>query len=289
MNKPLRPEHQLSFFDLEDPFVSGPVTKTQPQGKYSNLVVYVDESGDHGMVTMDPKYPVFVLAFCVFNKRHYCEKVVPALQYFKFGHFGHDSVVLHESEIRKERGAFGFFKDRQQKTEFMAELGGIIERSNFILISSVIAKEQLRARGGALPNPYNVALAACLQSLYAVVCEKKQEHLLTHVIVECRGRKEDDELELEFRRICDGANQLGIQLPFDVIFADKKINSAGLQLADLVARPVGMSVLRPEQANKTFDVLKTKFFCKGGREDVGQGYLDFGLMIYPEPESEKPR
>ena len=38
----------------------------------------------------------------MFYKRHYSEKVVPALQKFKFNHFGHDHVVLHENEIRKE-------------------------------------------------------------------------------------------------------------------------------------------------------------------------------------------
>ena len=62
---------------------------------------------------------------------------------------------------------------------------------------------------------------------------------------QCRGKREDNELELEFRRVCEGANGLGKPLPFDIIFANKKVDSPGLQLADLVARPVGMSVVRP--------------------------------------------
>lgn len=103
------------------------------------------------------------------------------------------------------------------------------------------------------------------------------------------GGVTNQELELEFRRLCDGSNKLGIRLPFDVIFVDKKANSAGLQLADLVARPVGMSVLRPEQANRAFDVLKCKFFCCGGREQVGIGFENWGLKIHPAPKSEKPR
>lgn len=109
------------------------------------------------------------------------------------------------------------------------------------------------------------------------------------MVVECRGKKEDNELELEFRRICDGANRLGISLPFDVIFADKKVDSPGLQLADLVARPVGMSVIRPGQENRAFEVLKRKFYCSGGRERLGEGYEDWGLKIFPARESEKPR
>lgn len=54
------------------------------------------------MQTIDTQFPVFVLAFCIFHKGHYSKKVVPALEQFKFKHFGHDQIVLHESEIRKE-------------------------------------------------------------------------------------------------------------------------------------------------------------------------------------------
>jgi len=87
----------------------------------------------------------------------------------------------------------------------------------------------------------------------------------------------------------DGANRLGIQLPFDIIFATKQVNSTGLQLAVLVASPVGMSVLRAGQENRAFDVLKRKFYCSGGREGVGEGFENWGLKIFPPQESEKPR
>lgn len=172
----------------------------------------------------------------------------------------------------------------------MGELHQIIDASNFILISSVIDKEKLRSEKGSLPtNPYHLALTFCLETLYEFVQEKHQAETLTHVVVECRGPKEDRELELEFRRVCDGANRLGKRLPFDVVFADKKVNADGLQLADLVARPIGLSVLRPAQENRAFEVLKKKFFCSGGRESVGSGYDGWGLKKFPEPESEKPR
>jgi hypothetical protein len=50
-----------------------------------------------------------------------------------------------------------------------------------------------------------------------------------------------------------------------VVFADKKANLTGLQLADLVARPVGINYLRPAQANRAFQLLVKKFHCDGGR------------------------
>ncbi|NPT41779.1 DUF3800 domain-containing protein [Paraburkholderia sp. 1N] len=289
-NDPTPMPQQFSLFNDEPQHdADDDAGETSVPGKYSNFVVYVDESGDHGMQTLDANYPVFVLAFCVFYKRNYSEKVVPALHKFKFNHFGHDLVVLHEHEIRKEKGDFRFFVNREHKQQFISELTGIIELSNFILISCVIDKIRLRERGDADNNPYHLALGFCLETLYEFLQEKNQDGALTHVVVECRGKKEDNELELEFRRICDGANRLGISLPFDVIFADKKVDSPGLQLADLVARPVGMSVIRAGQENRAFEVLKRKFYCSGGRERLGEGYEDWGLKIFPSRESEKPR
>ena len=93
--------------------------------------------------------------------------------------------------------------------------------------------------------------------------------------MERRGKNEDDELELEFRRICDGANYQGERLNFEVVFADKKSNSAGLQLADLVARPIGLSVLRPGQPNRAFDAVKSKLLLKNGKVE------GWGLKCFP--------
>lgn len=149
-------------------------------------------------------------------------------------------------------------------------------------------KSALHARAEGA-NPYHIALGHCLEALNELMQEKQQDERLTHVVVESRGTREDTELELEFRRTCDGANRWGRLLAFDVIFANKQTNSNGLQLADLVARPVGLGVLRPEQPNRAFDVLKRKFFCSGGRAAVGNGFEGWGLKVYPALESEKPR
>jgi hypothetical protein len=279
---------QFALFSEHNAAQMEAAASATPDGRFSNFIVYVDESGDHGMQTVDANYPVFVLAFCVFYKGHYSEKVVPALEKFKFNHFGHDHVVLHEHEIRKETGSFKF-QNREQKHLFIGQLTRIIEASNFILISCVIDKQRLKSRDEQASNPYHLALSACLESLHDFLQEKHQDDKLTHVVVECRGPKEDKDLELEFRRICDGANRMGKSLPFEIVFADKKTNSPGLQLADLVARPIGLQVLRPTQENRAFDVLKKKFFCTGGRENVGEGFEDCGLKIYPAPESERPR
>jgi hypothetical protein len=124
-----------------------------------------------------------------------------------------------------------------------------------------------------------------------VVRRKNQTHVLTHVVVECRGKKEDNELELAFLRYCKGENWKKTPMPFEIIFADKKTNAVGLQLADLVARPIGLNHIRPTQNNRVFDILKEKFFCRDGRNTAGNYYDRYGLKVYPnkniEPQKAK--
>jgi hypothetical protein len=87
---------------------------------------------------------------------------------------------------------------------------------------------------------------------------------------------EDRELELEFRRFRDGENIFHKPIPFTIQFADKKVNSDGLQFADMTARPIGMSILRQDQPNRAFEILKPKLH----RDGTGK-YQGVGLKVFP--------
>ena len=134
---------------------------------FSDYIVYVDESGDHGLESIDPNYPVFVLAFCVFRKETYLDSVAPAIQRFKFRHFGHDMVILHETDIRKDRGDFRFLKSKELKQAFLGELSDILTDAPFTLICMVIDKLSLKQRYGHPKNPYHIALRHGLERVYS--------------------------------------------------------------------------------------------------------------------------
>ena len=243
---------------------------------FSDYIVYVDESGDHGLKTIDPHYPVFVLVFCIFKKDDYINTAIPLLQRFKFKHYGHDQTILHETDIRKDRGDFTFLKSKTLKTAFLDELTGIVQKTPFVLISTVIKKELYRQRYSAPENPYHIALRYGLERVFYYLSELQANLGKTHIVVEKRGKVEDDELELEFRRVCDGFNYLQQPLPFELVFADKKSNSTGLQLADLIARPIGLHVLKPDQDNRAFAIIDDKFYRNG--KGIRNGY---GLKCFP--------
>ncbi len=63
--------------------------------EFSDYIVYVDESGDHSLESIDINYPVFVLAFCIFNKQDYIRQVSPAIKKFKFDPFVNFMFLLN--------------------------------------------------------------------------------------------------------------------------------------------------------------------------------------------------
>jgi len=103
----------------------------------------------------------------------------------------------------------------------------------------------------------------CLEQAFSFLQERGEAEKLTYVLVESWGRKEDADLELLSRRICDGANVFGQRLPFEVVFVDKKQNLPSLQLVDLVCHPIGRYLLKPDQPNRAYDVVEKKLYCSG--------------------------
>lgn len=238
----------------------------QTEAQYGDFIVYVDESGDHGPTS--PEFPVFVLAFCIFKKSDYAATVTTALTQLKFKWFGHDGFVLHEHDIRKQRSPFAFLTRKDLRDEFMADISRLIEDAPFTLIASVIRKDNFKDR-----PTYATAMHFGLERLSFFLRDHGQKGKRTHVVFERRGKVEDDELELAFRRI---APTLPGSCPLEIVFAPKAGNHCGHQFADLIARPIALSVIRPDQTNRAMAIIETKF--RRSKDGKFEGY---GLKVFP--------
>lgn len=231
---------------------------TDSHGEY---IFYADESGDHSLKSIDSSFPVFALSLCAFKKSTYCKQIIPRFLEFKFRYFGHDAVVLHERDIRMQSGSFEMFAaDIGLRQRFAQDLTQLLDEARFKIFPVVINKPLLNS--DMFPsNPYSISLKICLQMAYMFLKSARQHDNIHHFIFEKRGRKEDGELELEFRRIADGENDLRTAFPgFRIHFSDKRTNSTGMQVADLTARPIALSVIRPDQANRAFEIIRRKLF-----------------------------
>jgi hypothetical protein len=247
-------------------------------GQFSDYIVYADESGDHGLAVIDPAYPIFVLAFCILEKVEYA-RLVALFEQLKLSYFGHGTVVLHERDIRRHQGDFRVLSDADYDG-FVRELGALIAKVPFTIVASCIDKRAFVEQHGVSSNPYHAALEAGLAQVYRFLCERDQQQAVTHVVCEQRSRRQDQELVQEFQRICQRADTLGpvaeLGAAMQLVMASKLTNTCGLQLADLVARPIGRHVLQPEQPNRAHAVLAPKL-RRGPDGDVH----GWGLICQP--------
>ena len=159
---------------------------------FSDYIIYADESGDHNLQKIDQNYPIFSLALCVIKKSDYINNIVPAMQSLKFKYFGHDKVVFHEREIRKQQDDFAILRsDEKLRESFLNDINNLVKRSNFIVTSCVIKKNAIKDDNSIdeLTNPYHLALNSCMKNLLFILLEKGQKNKEVACIFEKRGRK----------------------------------------------------------------------------------------------------
>ena len=222
--------------------------------RYSDYIIYADESGNPNPVSIDANYPVFVLNFCLFRKDDYTSSVLPALTRFKFENFGHDAVVFHEQDIYRGKEPFDFAGDAQLQTTFRHGLNEIVARLDFGIIAVVVNLRELSQQKD--PDAYTPALRLCMEQAYIHLGKAGQQGAITHIVLEGRGRREDADLMRKFGKVRDGSGGLGKVMPeFQMVLVDKKSNSVGLQMADLTAYSVGRRHLAPHRPNWVWETV----------------------------------
>lgn len=89
------------------------------------------------------------------------------------------------------------------------------------------------------------------------------------VVVERRGKKEDNRLLNYYNGLRNKGTKwvtperLRTRIS-DFTFNYKKDNIIGLQIADLIAYPVTMHILRPDKPNRSYDAVKHNIFSDNG-------------------------
>ena len=231
---------------------------------FSRYIIYADESGSPQLRADLDHFPIFVLNFLVVEKRVYSEHVSPAVQALKFAYFGHDQVILHERDIVKQKGSFAQFRtDALRRQRFLDALTPLVARNDIAFDYAIVDKAKMPDRPDDPWSPYDIALGICMERAARRLCLAGETGAEVHVVFEARGKKEDQLPELEFHRVATGKARVSFghdnigDFSWTPIFADKKSNSAGLQLADLAARPLGLSYLRPKQLNRAYSAMRT--------------------------------
>jgi len=241
---------------------------------------FLDETGDHGLSFVDPNFPLFLLAGCLFEENE-LERLEKEINRFKMSFFNTAEIVLHSRDIRKCEGSFQILFDLKIKESFYKQLNNIISKADFIVIGAGINKEKYIERyGKGAKDPYVISLSFILERL--VFClDSKSPSSLTSIKIEKRGKKEDKQLLDQYNTILERGtyyvtserlkNKIESFAPFL-----KKDNIIGLQFADLCAYPLARHIINPKEPYIPFKIIKNKLYC-----DKNKNYDGYGLKIFP--------
>jgi len=242
-------------------------------------ILFLDESGDHNLSVIDPQYPLFVLGGVIIDKDYAEGAMTDAVKDFKRRIFGREDLVLHTSDITRNRNGFERMIEPDFRERFYRELNQLMRSLRYTVVACAVRKvEHLSRYGVAALDPYML----CLDILVERFCMELGDVTGGGVIVaEKRDPTLDHELELAWLNLkIQGTRYIKAKDIEKRILAlnlrAKSENMTGLQLADLVVTPVGRKVLG-KVIKEDFMVIQEKF-----RRGPRGNYEGYGLVVLPK-------
>jgi len=246
--------------------------------KKGNLVLFLDESGDHDLISIDRDYPIFVLAGCIMDSQYEEKVLTAALDKFKKDFFGNTEIVLHLAEYTRDGNGYEKLRYKNLRQEFYIGLNKIIKDADFCLTACIVDKnEHIKHYKNAI-DPYLFSLEVIVERFVMLLKEKKEKGV---IIAESKGQQLDNQLNLAFLDLkISGTRFLRpVDIAENIIdFRVKKKdeNISGLQLVDSIVTPIGRRYLNKKNFYIAYDVIKSKF-----RKHSCGKYRGYGLIILP--------
>ena len=246
-----------------------------------NYYLFLDESGHHGLKTINQEFPILLLCGCVIEKEYYEKVFTRKINDLKKKFFKKTDVILHSRDIRKWQNDFKLLGDPKIRSEFYSNLDKLISQTEFTVIASAVLKNKLIEQyGPQANNPYDLSLTFILER--TVFLTDRFDCSKVEVIAEARGKNEDAKLHNQYQIIISNGTQYVKSERFvkrltDIDFRKKEENIAGTQLCDLVAYPLANYVLYPERENLAFKIIEPKMY----RQFPSDDFLGYGLKIFP--------
>lgn len=242
-------------------------------------VLYIDESGDHNLTVVDPQFPVFVLGGVIVDQDYAEGLLTEALDGFKREMFGRTDIVLHTADIVRRRHGFEMLKDDGLREQFYRRLNQIMGDLSYTVVACGIRKkEHVERYGITAMNPYILSLEVLVERFCYDIGSEVGGGLIK---AERRSPVLDRGLEVAWANLrAQGTRFLRPRAVADRIIGldlqGKQLNTAGLQLADLVVSPIARHLIGKADMGD-WSVVERKF--RRGPNGQVDGY---GLVTMPK-------
>ncbi|MFA6601363.1 MAG: DUF3800 domain-containing protein [Candidatus Paceibacterota bacterium] len=248
----------------------------------SNMYAFIDESGDHNMdtKTWDNKYTIFVLALVLIEKNSY-EVIDGGLKKIKKDIFGSENFILHTKELNNPNVKTSDPRNKvicnaEKRAEFYGKLNKFIEDAPLKTSYMVIKKREFADQYTNPSDPYEISFENLLNR---ILFYSKSDSI--EVYPECRKSDLDKSFLAEYAKY----SIRGIQFhsPEEikrrikkVELKDRKENISGLQIADLLANPVGRHFcgIKPKPVGNEVPYTLARSKLAGNK--------DTSLTVFPE-------
>ena len=247
-------------------------------------ILFLDETGDHSLTKIDAQYPVFGLCGIIVEDSYHDTALTDRLNDFKVALFGNREIILHTADFTRNQKGFEDMANHDFRVRFFSELETLIAKLDFKIVACVVRKEEhLRKYRLRALDPYLFSLSLLVER-FIFECGS----LGGTIIAESRDPTLNNALELAFLdlkiRGTEYISPTKIQKRIrNFTIREKQENIAGLQLADVVATPIGRHTIGkrtyPSYCDQGdfFSGLRVKF-----RQDSAGKIDGMGLIVLPK-------
>ena len=237
----------------------------------ANYYLFLDELKPNSL------YKHFCIGGIFVEEEYYRKEICNYVKNLKFSIFQTHNIILHESELKSNKGKFKVLKDKNLEQKFWNGMHKLFDEYNFkTMCVSVDYDKFISAyptKGAIQNSEYYVALQIILENFV---------HFLNSVdgkgcvYLESRGLDADYELQLQYELI---KKQGTLFIPGNVFqdrlkaisFPLKIDNSIGLQMADFIPNSIARELSGVEQKEYTLhDVILKKSY--DGNNDMQQRF-----------------
>lgn len=246
-------------------------------------VMYLDESGNHDLrpAKINPRYPVFALGGVVVDRAYERTVIGPQLRDFKVQYLGDEEIILHTKDMHRLGKGFEVLADRDYRLTFYKALNELIDSWDFKIIACAIKLiDHIAQHGQNALDPYMYSLDVVVERF----CKELNNTTDSGFIcAEMRNPGLDRDLRTAWEKIRREGTAFAPAAEIDekivhLTLKDKKPNIAGMQLADLIATPVGRGVLKlPTKDDEVSRVVVKRKFRRGWLNQ----HRGYGLVVLP--------
>ena len=88
-------------------------------------ILFLDESGDHNLIAIDPQNPIFVLGGIIVDEEYALGEMTKKVDKFKEEIFGTKNITLHTADFTRQKNDFERMKEKEFCEKFYLKLNNL--------------------------------------------------------------------------------------------------------------------------------------------------------------------